>query len=174
MNYATLKKRDVANGVGVRVSLFVSGCTHRCKGCFNEETWDFNFGEVFDKTVEDRIISFLAPDYIRGLTVLGGEPMEKVNQRALLPFIKRVLETYPDKDIWFYSGYVFDTELTGEGRAVCEVTEELLSYIDVLVDGEFIEEQKNLRLRFRGSENQRIIDVRASLSSGKTVLYELP
>ena len=174
MNYATLKKRDVANGVGVRVSLFVSGCTHHCKGCFNEETWDFNFGEVFDKTVEDRIISFLAPDYIRGLTVLGGEPMEKVNQRALLPFIKRVRETYPDKDIWFYSGYVFDTELTGEGRAVCEVTEELLSYIDVLVDGEFIEEQKNLRLRFRGSENQRIIDVRASLSSGKTVLYELP
>ena len=174
MNYATLKKRDVANGVGVRVSLFVSGCTHHCKGCFNEETWDFNFGEVFDKTVEDRIISFLAPDYIRGLTVLGGEPMEKVNQRALLPFIKRVQETYPDKDIWFYSGYVFDTELTGEGRAVCEVTEELLSYIDVLVDGEFIEEQKNLRLRFRGSENQRIIDVRASLSSGKTVLYELP
>ena len=174
MNYAMLKKRDVADGIGVRVSLFVSGCTHHCKGCFNEETWDFNYGSPFDESGEKEIMEALAPGYIRGLTVLGGEPMEKVNQRALLPFIKKVRETYPQKDIWFYSGYTFDTELTGEGRAVCEVTAELLSYIDVLVDGEFIEEQKNLRLRFRGSENQRIIDVKASLSSGKTVLYELP
>lgn len=173
MNYAELKKRDIANGTGVRVSLFVSGCTHHCRGCFNPETWDFDYGRIFDSECEEEIISFLAPDYIRGLSVLGGEPMETCNQAALLPFIRRVKETYPEKDIWVYTGYTFETDLNNSGPAVCEATAELLSYIDVLVDGEFEEDKKNLRLRFRGSENQRIIDVKSTLSSGETVLMKL-
>lgn len=173
MKYAQLKKRDVANGPGVRVSLFVSGCTHHCKGCFNPETWDFDYGNIFDEKIQDEIISLMEPSYIRGLTVLGGEPMEKPNQKALLPFIEKVREQYPEKDIWFYTGYTFETDFTGNGRAVCEKTDKLLSLIDVLVDGEFIEEKKNLRLHFRGSENQRIIDVKQSLLSGKTVLMDI-
>lgn len=173
MKYAQLKKRDVANGPGVRVSLFVSGCTHHCKGCFNPETWDFDYGNIFDEKIQDEIISLMEPSYIRGLTVLGGEPMEKPNQKALLPFIEKVREKYPEKDIWFYTGYTFETDFTGNGRAVCEKTDKLLSLIDVLVDGEFIEEKKNLRLHFRGSENQRIIDVKQSLLSGKTVLMDI-
>lgn len=173
MKYAQLKKRDVANGPGVRVSLFVSGCTHHCKGCFNPETWDFDYGDIFDEKIQNEIISLIEPSYIRGLTVLGGEPMEKPNQKALLPFIEKVRERYPEKDIWFYTGYTFETDFSGNGRAVCEETDKLLSLIDVLVDGEFIEEQKNLRLHFRGSENQRIIDVKQSLLSGKTVLMDI-
>ncbi|MDO5148638.1 MAG: anaerobic ribonucleoside-triphosphate reductase activating protein [Oscillospiraceae bacterium] len=173
MKYAQLKKRDVANGPGVRVSLFVSGCTHHCKGCFNPETWDFDYGNIFDEKIQDEIISLMEPSYIRGLTVLGGEPMEKPNQKALLPFIEKVREKYPEKDIWFYTGYTFETDFSGNGRAVCEKTDKLLSLIDVLVDGEFIEEKKNLRLHFRGSENQRIIDVKQSLLSGKTVLMDI-
>ena len=173
MKYAQLKKRDVANGPGVRVSLFVSGCTHHCKGCSNPETWDFDYGDIFDEKIQDEIISLMEPSYIRGLTVLGGEPMEKPNQKALLPFIEKVRERYPEKDIWFYTGYTFETDFSGNGRAVCEETDKLLSLIDVLVDGEFIEEKKNLRLHFRGSENQRIIDVKQSLLSGKTVLMDI-
>lgn len=173
MKYAQLKKRDVANGPGVRVSLFVSGCTHHCRGCFNPETWDFDYGDIFDEEIQNEIVSLLEPSYIRGLTVLGGEPMEKPNQKALLPFIEKVRERYPEKDIWFYTGYTFETDFSGNGRAVCEETDKLLSLIDVLVDGEFIEEQKNLRLHFRGSENQRIIDVKQSLLSGKTVLMDI-
>ena len=173
MKYAQLKKRDVANGPGVRVSLSVSGCTHHCKGCFNPETWDFDYGDIFDEEIQDEIISLMEPSYIRGLTVLGGEPMEKPNQKALLPFIEKVRERYPEKDIWFYTGYTFETDFSGNGRAVCEETDKLLSLIDVLVDGEFIEEKKNLRLHFRGSENQRIIDVKQSLLSGKTVLMDI-
>ena len=173
MKYAQLKKRDVANGPGVRVSLFVSGGTHHCKGCFNPETWDFDYGDIFDEKIQDEIISLMEPSYIRGLTVLGGEPMEKPNQKALLPFIEKVRERYPEKDIWFYTGYTFETDFSGNGRAVCEETDKLLSLIDVLVDGEFIEEKKNLRLHFRGSENQRIIDVKQSLLSGKTVLMDI-
>ena len=173
MKYAQLKKRDVANGPGVRVSLFVSGCTHHCKGCFNPETWDFDYGDIFDEKIQDEIISLMEPSYIRGLTVLGGEPMEKPNQKALLPFIEKVRERYPEKDIWFYTGYTFETDFSGNGTAVCEETDKLLSLIDVLVDGEFIEEKKNLRLHFRGSENQRIIDVKQSLLSGKTVLMDI-
>ncbi len=173
MKYAQLKKRDVANGPGVRVSLFVSGCTHHCKGCFNPETWDFDYGDIFDEKIQDEIVSLIEPSYIRGLTVLGGEPMEKPNQKALLPFIEKVRERYPEKDIWFYTGYTFETDFSGNGRAVCEETDKLLSLIDVLVDGEFIEEKKNLRLHFRGSENQRIIDVKQSLLSGKTVLMDI-
>ena len=169
MNYGEIKNCDIANGIGVRVSLFVSGCTHRCKNCFNEQTWDFNFGEPFTAQTEQKIIDMLEPSYIDGLTVLGGEPFEPANQRALLPFIKRVRSIYPQKSIWFYSGYLFDKELLEESRARCECTDELLSYIDVLVDGEYVEEKKNISLSFRGSENQRIIDVPASLGASTVV-----
>lgn len=171
MNYGEIKNNDIANGEGVRVSLFVSGCTHHCKGCFNAETWDFNFGEPFTKETEDKIIGFLAPDYINGLTLLGGEPFEPANQRVLFPFVKRVKELYPQKTVWCFSGYLFDEELLKDSRARCEVTDRFLSLIDVLVDGEFVEEKKNISLRFRGSENQRIIDVPRSLRSGETVIW---
>lgn len=172
MNYAEIKNCDIANGLGVRVSLFVSGCTHHCKNCFNEVTWDFYYGKVFDEKVEEQILEYLKPNHITGLTLLGGEPMEPSNQRALLPFIKKVKETYPNKDIWMYSGYVFDKELLQESRARCEVTDELLSYTDVLVDGRFVEELKDLSLKFRGSSNQRIIDVQESLKTNQVVLYK--
>lgn len=172
MNYAEIKSCDIANGLGVRVSLFVSGCTHHCKNCFNEMTWDFNYGEVFDESVEAKIIDALKPNHISGLTLLGGEPMEPSNQRALLPLVKKVKALYPNKDIWMYSGYIFDQELLQDSRARCEVTDELLSYIDVLVDGRFVEALKDISLKFRGSSNQRIIDVPASLKSGRVVLYK--
>lgn len=173
MNYGEIKKYDIANGEGVRVSLFVSGCTHHCKNCFNSETWDFNFGKPFTKEVEDEIIASLAPDYINGFSLLGGEPFEPSNQRDLLPLLKRIKQTYPDKNVWCYSGYLFDKELKSDSRARCEVTDELLSCIDVLVDGEFIDELKNISLSFRGSSNQRIIDVKKSLELGKVVPYQL-
>lgn len=173
MNYSVIKKTDVANGNGVRVSLFVSGCTHHCKGCFNPETWDFDFGQLFDEAAERCIIDSLKPVYIKGLSILGGEPMEPVNQKALLPFIRKVKNIYPEKSIWLYTGYTLETDLLSESRAKCEFTDELLSYIDVLVDGEFIEEKKNLRLSFRGSENQRLIDVKKTLSEGSTVLFDM-
>lgn len=172
MNYAEIKNCDIANGLGVRVSLFVSGCTHHCKNCFNEVTWDFYYGKVFDEKVEEQILEYLKPNHITGLTLLGGEPMEPSNQRALLPFLKKVKNKFPHKDIWMYSGYVFDKELLQESRARCEVTDELLSYIDVLVDGRFVEELKDLSLKFRGSSNQRIIDVQESLKTNQVVLYK--
>ena len=172
MNYATIKKRDIANGVGVRVSLFVSGCTHRCKNCFNKETWDFSFGELFTSDTEDLIIEYLKPDYINGLSLLGGEPFEVQNQGALLNLVRRVKATYPQKDIWCYTGYVFDTQLLLQSRARCEYTDELLSYIDVLVDGPFIEEQKDISLQFRGSKNQRVIDVKKSIETNTVVLWD--
>ncbi len=166
MKYAAIKKTDIANGPGVRVSLFVSGCTHHCRNCFNPETWDFAYGEPFTAAVEDTILEALAPDYIRGFSLLGGEPMEPDNQRALLPFLRRVKARYPDKKIWCYSGYLLDTELLQKSRARCETTDEMLSLIDVLVDGEFVEELKDLSLRFRGSSNQRLIDLPATLRTG--------
>jgi len=172
LNYAKIKDCDIANGNGVRVSLFVSGCTHHCKGCFNEETWDFHYGDPFDKDTEDRLLALLAPDYIEGLTVLGGEPLEYINQGALLPFLRRVKKAYPTKTIWCYTGYVFEKDVLGRMVPKWKGTEELLSLIDILVDGPFVEEKKNISLRFRGSENQRIIDVKKSLSSGETVLWE--
>ncbi len=172
MNYAEIKNCDIANGLGVRVSLFVSGCTHHCKNCFNQMTWDFDYGQVFDESVEQQIIDYLKPNHITGLTLLGGEPMEPENQRALLPFVKRVKALYPQKDIWVYSGYIFDKELLQDSRARCEVTDELLSYIDVLVDGRFVEALKDISLKFRGSSNQRIIDVPQSLKEKKVVLYK--
>ncbi|WP_294407117.1 anaerobic ribonucleoside-triphosphate reductase activating protein [uncultured Ruminococcus sp.] len=172
MNYGEIKNYDIANGEGVRVSLFVSGCTHHCKGCFNEMTWDFNYGKPFTEQTQQEILEMLAPDYIDGLTLLGGEPLEQSNQRALLPFIKKVREMYPNKSIWCYTGYTLEEDLLKESRARCEVTDELLSMIDVLVDGKFILERKNISLAFRGSDNQRIIDLPASLSSG-SIVYKL-
>ncbi len=170
MNYAKINKNDIANGTGVRVTLFVSGCTHRCKGCFNEEAWDFDFGRAFTEETEKELLEALSPSYIKGLTLLGGEPMEPQNQRSLFPFLKRVKEKHPEKTVWCYSGYTLE-QLTGESRARCEVTDELLSMIDVLVDGKFQEELKDISLRFRGSSNQRIIDLKATLQSGEVVLW---
>ena len=170
LNYAEIKNYDIANGLGVRVSLFVSGCTHHCKGCFNPMTWDFSYGKAFTEAVQDELLEMLSPSYIDGLTLLGGEPMEPDNQRALLPFVKKVRAQYPDKNIWCYTGYKLDEELLKPSRARCEVTDELLSLIDVLVDGEFIEEQKNISLSFRGSENQRLIDLPQTLSAGRIQL----
>ena len=171
MNYGTIKKRDIANGPGVRVSLFVSGCTHHCKGCFNAETWNFDYGQPFTKETEDEILSYLAPDFVAGLTLLGGEPFEPQNQRVLLPFLRRVREQLPNKTIWCYTGYVWDEELKKPSRARCETTDEMLSLIDVLVDGEFVEAKRNIRLRFRGSENQRLLDLRASEAQNAPVLW---
>lgn len=172
MRYGEIKNCDIANGEGVRVSLFVSGCTHHCKGCFNPDTWDFDYGMLYTTETEESITDMLRPSYINGLTLLGGEPMEPDNQRALLSLVKRVKLLFPEKDIWCYSGYTFE-ELTGESRARCECTDELLSYIDVLVDGEFVEEKKNISLAFRGSENQRIIDLKKTFEKGDIVIYEL-
>ena len=158
MYYGNIKKSDIANGPGVRVSLFVSGCTHHCKGCFNEETWNFKYGEPFTEKTEEQILKLLEPSYVSGLTVLGGEPMEYVNQKELLPFLKKVKENYPKKTIWCYTGFVLEDELLREGsHPRCEVTDEMLSLLDVLVDGRFVEALKDISLPFRGSSNQRII-----------------
>lgn len=157
MNYATIKFYDVANGTGVRVSLFVSGCRHHCKGCFNEETWDFSYGEPYTQETEDSIIDGLKPDYITGLSLLGGEPFEPENQPALTALLRRVKTQLPEKTVWCYTGYTYDTDLAEGGSVFTDVTREMLSYIDILVDGEFIEEQRDLTLRFRGSRNQRIL-----------------
>lgn len=173
MYYGEIKKFDIANGMGVRVSLFVSGCTHHCKNCFNEVTWDFRYGQEFTKETEDQIIEYLKPSHIAGITLIGGEPMEQVNQRGLLALVKRIKDIYPNKNVWCYTGYLFDEELLKPSRARCEVTDELLSYIDILVDGKFVEELKDVTLRFKGSSNQRIIDVQASLKKGEVVLSEL-
>ncbi len=173
MNFGEIKKYDIANGEGVRVSLFVSGCTHHCKGCFNEETWDFFYGSPFTEETEQEILTALHQDYIDGLSLLGGEPFERQNQRVLLPFLKKVKSCYPEKNIWCYTGYSFEEELLKDSRARCECTEELLGIIDVLVDGEFIEELKDISLPFRGSSNQRIIDVKASLKSKTVQIYRL-
>lgn len=174
MHYGTIKNCDIANGTGVRVTLFVSGCRNMCKNCFQPQTWDFNYGDEFTKQTEEYILSLLKPDYISGLTLLGGEPFEKENQRELLPFVKRVKEMYPNKTVWCFSGFTLDEMLSGTARCCCEATKELLSYIDILVDGRFVEEQKDISLRFRGSRNQRIIDLAPTLKTGKIVLWEEP
>ena len=169
MNYATIKNCDIANGPGVRVSLFVSGCTHRCKGCFNEVAWDFAYGEPFTESVMDSIVDMLRPAYIRGLTLLGGEPFEPQNQGAVVELLRKIKKELPEKSIWAFSGYLFDKDILSGRIGDCS---EYLSYLDVLVDGPFVESKKNLSLRFRGSENQRLIDVPASLASGEVVLWE--
>ena len=172
MNYATIKNCDIANGPGVRVSLFVSGCTHGCKGCFNEVAWDFNYGQPFTQETMDSIVEMLKPSYVKGLTILGGEPFEPQNQPAVLELVKLVRETLPEKSIWAFSGYLFDKQLLAGRVGEPEITKALLNRIDVLVDGPFIEEKKDLSLRFRGSSNQRLIDVQASLQRGEVVLWQ--
>ncbi len=173
MHYATIKPCDIANGPGVRVSLFVSGCTHHCPGCFNKETWDFAYGEPFTAETEELLLTKLAPGFITGLTLLGGEPMEPVNQRALLPFVEKVRQRFPEKTIWCYTGYTLETDLLAtDGRAHCEVTDSLLSLLDVLVDGRYVEALRDITLLFRGSSNQRLQDVPASLAAGHGVLWE--
>ena len=173
MNYATIKFNDIANGLGVRTSLFVSGCTHRCKNCFNSEAWDFNYGKPFTKEVEDEIIASLKNSFVDGLSLLGGEPFEPQNQKALLPFLERVKKEVPSKNIWCYTGYLFDSELLKNSRAKTEYTNKMLELIDVLVDGKFIEELKDITLLFKGSSNQRVIDVKESLQKNKVILYNL-
>ena len=178
MNYATIKTCDIANGPGVRTSLFVSGCTHHCPNCFNEVAWDFAYGEVFDEAVWQKIFDSCAPGYVTGITLLGGEPMEPANQRALLPFVQAFRAKYPEKSVWCFTGYTLERDLwhsdgsCPDSRAYCEVTAELLSLIDVLIDGEFVAELKNISLRFRGSENQRIIDLPRTREQGSVVLWE--
>ena len=172
MNYATIKNCDIANGPGVRVSLFVSGCTHRCPGCFSEEAWDFDYGQPFTQETIDSILSMLAPGHIRGLTLLGGEPFDPRNQEAVVGLLRQVRARFPEKSIWAFSGYLFDRDILAGKLGPWEITKEYLSYLDVLVDGPFVQSKKNLSLRFRGSENQRLIDVPASLSAGTVVLWE--
>lgn len=172
MNYAAIKTCDIANGPGVRVSLFVSGCRHHCKDCFNPETWDFAYGKPFDEAVMDKILAMLAPAYIRGITYLGGEPFEPENQRELLPFIKNVKVLYPNKTIWCYTGNNLEHEIWQPGPGRCEVTDEFLQYIDVLVDGDFVQDQYDISLRFRGSSNQRIIDMNKTRAAGRVVLWQ--
>ena len=172
MNYCELKKNDIANGEGVRTVLFVSGCTNRCEECFQPETWDFDYGQPFTRDTEDEIIASVKPYYINGLTLLGGDPFEPSNQRALLPFLRRFRAECPDKTIWAFTGFTLDKELWQEGsHPRCEATDEMLSYIDVLVDGRYVKALKDISLRFRGSSNQRIIDVPKTLQSKEIVLW---
>lgn len=174
MNYGEIKYNDIANGEGIRVSLFVSGCRNKCKGCFNEATWDFNYGEPFTKEVENKIIEALKPSYVAGLTILGGEPFEPENQEALYPFIKRIKEIYPNKNIWMYSGYTMDKQmLPDDGIVHTKYTLDILKMIDILVDGRFVCELMNLALKFRGSSNQRIILVQESLKQNKIIVSPL-
>lgn len=171
MNYATIKNCDIANGPGVRISLFVSGCTHHCKGCFNEVAWDFDYGEPFTQQTIRTILDMMKPGYIKGLTLLGGEPFEPENQGPIVELLRQVKKAYPQKSIWAFSGYLYE-KITSHTLGDWAVTQEFLSYLDVLADGPFVEEKKNLALRFRGSENQRLIDMPATLASGKIVLWE--
>lgn len=169
MNYAQIKPCSIENGTGVRVSLFVSGCRHHCKECFNEETWDFSYGKPFTKTTEDEIVQALAPSYIAGLTLLGGDPGEPENQQGLLPLLQRIKKELPNKNIWAYSGYLYEDFLPG-GKVYCEASEPFLSMIDVMVDGPFILEKKDISLNFRGSSNQRIIDVPETRKNQEIIL----
>lgn len=172
MNYATIKKYDIANGPGVRVSLYVSGCRNRCKNCFNPETWDFNYGKPFTKEVEDEIIKAMEPDYIEGFTLLGGDPFEPENQVVLAPFMERLRKTYPNKSFWCFTGYDLDAELLTGKQGDIDSVMRILSTLDVLVDGRFVENLKDLNLRFRGSSNQRIILIKPSLKKDEIVLWD--
>ena len=169
MNYADIKKIDVANGEGVRVSVFVSGCNHHCKGCFNQCAWDFNYGKKFTEKEEQQIIDYMNHDYISGLSLLGGEPLEPRNQEGLLPLVKKVKEKFPNKDIWCYTGFDFEKDVVEKMAKNNETTRELLKYIDIIVDGKFEEDKKDLKLQFRGSSNQKIVDVKKSLQTGKVI-----
>lgn len=170
MHYSTIKDCDIANGIGVRITLFVSGCTNHCKNCFQPQTWDFDFGEPFTEETEEKLLEMLKPDYINGLTLLGGEPMEPQNQRALVPFLKRVREAYPNKNVWCFTGFTYEVLKTDGSHPRCEVTDEMLSLIDVLVDGRYVDELKDLTLQFRGSSNQRLIDMVKTRENGEVTL----
>lgn len=172
MNYASIKRMDVANGPGVRMSLFVSGCTHRCKNCFNKEAWDFDYGRPFTGREIEEIVHYVSGRHIAGLTILGGEPFEPANQAGILPLLCRIRECCPEKSIWCYTGYDFEKDILGRMMREVEETKEVLSYIDVLVDGEYVEELHDLSLRFRGSGNQRIIMVQDSLREGTIILWD--
>lgn len=173
MNYSAVKYCDIANGSGVRTVLFVSGCRNHCKGCFQPETWDFSYGKPFTAEVEEELLVSLEPDYISGITLLGGDPFEPENQRALLPFLKKVRQRFPKKDIWAYTGYLLNKDLISGGKCYIEVTEEMLSCVDILVDGPFVEEQASVMLKFKGSKNQRVIDMKKWRDSGLIAdLYE--
>ena len=172
MNYATIKYCDIANGEGVRTSLFVSGCRRHCPNCFNAVAWDFGYGAPFTKEVRNEILESLAPGYINGLSLLGGEPFEPENQKTLVGLLRKVRESYPEKNIWCYTGYLYDEQLLNDSRARCEYTDEMLSMLDVLVDGEFVEALKDIRLVFRGSSNQRVIDVKKSLGQNEIVMWQ--
>lgn len=172
MNYATIKNCDIANGPGVRVSLFVSGCTHRCPGCFNEEAWDFNYGKPFTQDTVDSILNMLEPDHIKGLTLLGGEPFEPLNQPEIVKLLRQMKKEYPNKTVWAFSGYLFDKDILSGRLGPWEITREFLQYVDVLVDGPFVMAKKDLSLRFRGSSNQRLIDVPTSLCENRVILWE--
>ena len=173
MNYATIKWYDIANGEGVRISLFVSGCTHRCKNCFNQIAWDFDYGKPFDEATQEKLLQELGSSYIAGLSLLGGEPLEPQNQASLLPFVREVKRRYPDKTIWCYTGFVLDEAqgMLKDSHKNTPETKELISLLDVLVDGPYVDELHNIRLKFRGSSNQRVIDVQKTLQEGKCVLY---
>ena len=172
MNYATIKNRDIANGPGVRVSLFVSGCTHHCKGCFNAVAWDFDYGQPFTEQTMDSILEMLEPSFVKGITLLGGEPFEPQNQPVLVELLRKIKAKYPEKSVWAFSGYLFDRDILPGNLGDPASTREFLSYVDVLVDGRFEEEKRDLTLRFRGSSNQRLINVPASLQQGQVVLWE--
>ncbi len=172
MYYGEIKNCDIANGEGVRVTLFVSGCRNRCKGCFQPQTWDFFYGQPFTKETEDTLLDLLEPDYIDGLTLLGGEPFEPENQAPILAFLQRVKQRFPQKTIWAFTGFTWEELMQQEPRPRCAVTDSLLSLVDVLVDGRFEEEKRNLCLRFRGSENQRILDMNATRQAQKPILWE--
>ena len=172
MNYAGIKYCDIANGTGCRTVLFVSGCRNACKGCFQPQTWDFGYGEPFDEKVQKEVLDSLAPDYITGITLLGGEPFEPENQKELVPFMRKVAAQYPNKNVWAFTGYIYDKDLIAGGRRHTEDTDELLSMIDVLVDGPFVEELKDITLKFRGSSNQRVLYLRETIRTGKiTTLF---
>lgn len=172
MNYAGIKYCDIANGTGCRTVLFVSGCRNACKGCFQPQTWNFGYGEPFDEKVQKEVLDSLAPDYITGITLLGGEPFEPENQKELVPFMRKVVAQYPNKNVWAFTGYIYDKDLLAGGRRHTEDTDELLSMIDVLVDGPFVEELKDITLKFRGSSNQRVLDLRETIRTGKiTTLF---
>lgn len=173
MNYADIKRVDVANGEGVRVSVFVSGCNHHCEGCFNRCAWDFNYGNKFTDEEIDKVINYLDHDYISGLSLLGGEPLEPQNQEGLLPLVRKVKEKFPNKNIWCYTGFDFEKDVVGKMAQESVVSNELIKYLDVVVDGKFEQDKKDLKLRFRGSSNQRIIDVQESLKENQIVELKL-
>ena len=173
MYFGEILRADTANGLGMRVTLFVSGCTNHCPGCFQPQTWDFNYGQSYTPAIEDMLIKELSKSYYQGLTLLGGEPFEPCNQREIVKLIRRIRKELPEKDIWAYTGFVLEKDLGEGGRKHTEETEGILRNIDILVDGGFEEAKKNVSLKFRGSSNQRIIDMRQTISNGKIVLSVL-